>query len=245
MRVAVIIPTANEESALARSLTRLTRMTPAPDELIVVDGAARSSCARTCRAAGAHWIAARAARGGLLALGAAHARAEVLWFLPTDCEPAPQALRAIHDCVAAGAVGGYFRLRFAGARGPAERLLERCIAWRSRYGTVYGEHALFVTRAAYAETPGFSLQPLFEQVALVRALKHTHRFVALSLPITVAAVSRGGCLRHALLNRLLVLGFACGMQPARLARWPGTRARHVPGHGGGQPRSGDPRVHKG
>jgi len=42
-----------------------------------------------------------------------------------------------------------------------------------------------VTRAAYDASPGIGAQPLFEEVALVRALRRTRRFVAVALPMTV------------------------------------------------------------
>ncbi len=243
MRIAVIIPTAHEEVALQRSLARVAQLSPMPDEIIVVDGAARQSCALLCRAAGAEWVPAHSARGGQLALGAAHARAEVLWFLDPGCEPPCGAVEAIRACIDSGAVGGYFRLRFAGSQRLSVRLLEQCVAWRCRCGTVYGEHGLFVTRAAYAATPGFTLQPIFEQVALVRALKRTGRFVALPLPITVSAARVPAC--RPVARRLLALGFACGVAPATLARWAGTAGRTGSAERGRQARGGTHEANEG
>jgi hypothetical protein len=228
MRVAVIIPTLDDAESLAGLLSRLARLDPVPDELIVVGGGA--SCELVCRSAGAAWLAGQAARGGQLALGAARARADVLWFLRTDCEPHSSAVAALRGAVEAGAAGGHFRFRFAGPRSRIKRTLERCIALRSRVGTIYGDQGLFVTRSAYEDTPGFTLQPLFEEVALVRALKRTGRFVALSLPLTVSAQcwEYEGFVHRALAHRLLVLAFMCGVAPARLARWRGARAQPAP-----------------
>ena len=192
--------------------------------------AASAVCALACRAAGAFWVPARTGRAGLLALGAAHCRADVLWFLPADCEPHADALAAIRHSIDAGAIGGYFRFRFAGPRTLAKRLLEQCIAWRSRHGSARDDQGIFVTRAAYASSPGFTLQPVFAEIALVRALKRTGRFAALDLPITVSPRrwERDGYLRRTLANRALALFFAFGVAPATLARWDGTRARPAP-----------------
>jgi len=249
MRIAVIIPTSQDDAALQRSLASLAELDPCPDEVIVVDGAASASCQLACRAAGAVWLAGHPGRGGQLALGAARARADLLWFVHADCQPAPEAVRVIREAIAAGALGGYFRFQFSGTRGPAKRFLEHCIAWRCRHGTVYGEQGLFVTRAAYLATPGFSVQPLFEQVALVRALKRSGRFVALSVPVTVSPRrwESEGYWRRIMVNRLLALGFLCGMAPARLARWHGgvpTGALPRPGHDG-HSRSGGHQAGKG
>ncbi len=250
MRVAVIIPTLDDEAALQRLLARIARLDPAADEVVVVDGAAAEACELACRGAGARWIPAHPARGGQLALGAARAQADVLWFLRIDCEPHLAAIAAIRRSIAEGAVGGYFRFQFADGPTRLKRLLERCIAWRCRWGMVYGDQGLFVTRAAYGATPGFAVQPLFEEVAMVRALKRTGRFVAVALPIAVSsrAWERDGYLRRALVNRMLAFGFLCGISPARLARWRGGHARAIPagdGRSSGHSRSGGHEAHKG
>jgi rSAM/selenodomain-associated transferase 2 len=246
----VIIPTLDDDAALQRLLARVGHLDPAPDEVIVIDGAARESCETACRGAGARWLPAHPSRGGQLALGAARAPADVLWFLHADGEPHTAAIAAIRRAVAAGAVGGYFHFRFGGASTGAKRFLERCIAWRCRWGMVYGDQALFVTRAAYETTPGFTVQPLFEEVAMVRALKRTGRFVGLDLPIVVSPRrwERDGFFRRTLANRAQALAFLCGVSPARLARWYGGRLGAAPagprGSGDGS-RSGSHEAHKG
>ena len=119
--------------------------------------------------------------------------------------------------------GGHFRFRFAGRSSPFKRFIERCIAWRSRWGTVYGDQGIFVTRSAYAATPGFTIQPLFEEIALVRALKRTRSFVGLAVPLCVSPEpwERDGYLRRILTDRLAALGFLLGISSVRLARWRG------------------------
>jgi hypothetical protein len=226
MRIAVIIPTLDDDAALPRALARLARLDPAADEVLAVGGAASASCELTCRSAGARWIRTHPGRGGQLALGAARARADVFWFLYPDCEPPVGAIAAIRASVLQGAAGGHFRFQFGGPPSPFKHFLERCIAWRSRWGVVHGDQGIFVTRAAYGATAGFAVQPLFEEVALVRALRRAGRFVSLPLPLAVSPGrwEREGYLRRALVDRLLSLGFLCGVSAARLARW---QVRHL------------------
>jgi len=251
MRVAVIIPTLDDDAALQRLISRLGHLDPTPDEVLVVDGAASETCETLCRGAGALWLPAHPNRGGQLALGAARAPAEVLWFLHADCEPHTASIAAIRGSIEAGAAGGYFRFHFGGASKRTKRFLERCIAFRSRWGVVYGDQGLYVTRSAYESTPGFTVQPIFEEVALVRALKRTGHFEALHLPITVSPRrwERDGFFRRTLANRMLALAFLCGASPARLARWHRGRLRPAPaGFGtrsGPRTRSGGHEVHKG
>ncbi len=222
MRVAAIIPTL-EDASLPSLLVRLAELDPPPDEVLVVDGAQSELCELACRSAGAVWIAGHAGRGGQLALGAARAQAEVLWFLHPDCAPPGAAVAAIRAVIARGAAGGYFRFHFAGPPGTFKYFLERCVAWRSRFAGAHGDQGIFVTRAAYEATPGFTLQPLFEELALVRALRRTGSFVGLALPLLVSPRrwERDGYVRRVLTDRLLALGFRCGISAARLARWQG------------------------
>jgi rSAM/selenodomain-associated transferase 2 len=218
--VSVIVPSLRDDAALATLLSELYALEPAPLEVIVVDGAASDVTAELCRKHGAVWLASPPGRGPQLACGAAYASGEVLWFVHADAGIAPRSLEAIGAAVRAGAIGGYFRFRFGGVETRVKRFLERCIAWRCRHGVPYGDQALFATRAAYARAGGFAAQPLFEEVSLVKALRRIGPFVALDLPVTVSPRrwEHDGYLRRTLMNRLLALGHAVGISPARLVR---------------------------
>jgi rSAM/selenodomain-associated transferase 2 len=232
-RLVVVVPTLNDDAALTRLLPLLGRLALPPEEVIVVDGAASEATAAVCRDAGCTWMPSRAGRGLQLNAGIAAARAPgatVLWMVHADCEPHALSARAIREATDAGAAGGYFRFRFGGARSPLKRFLEACIAWRCRLSMVYGDQGIFVARAAYDASPGIGPQPLFEEVALVRALRRTRRFIAVPLPMTVSERrwQREGLLRRTLRNRTLALAFVLGIDPVTLERWyRASRARQV------------------
>jgi hypothetical protein len=137
------------------------------------------------------------------------------------CDAAPDSLAAITSALAAGAIGGAFRFRFEGVATPTARLLERAIAWRGRVGMVYGDQALFATRAAFERAGGFADEPLFEEVRLVRGLRAAGRFVVLDEAVGVAPRrwQADGWWRRTAYNRLLALGHALGISPRRLAGW--------------------------
>jgi rSAM/selenodomain-associated transferase 2 len=221
MRLAVIVPTLNDDAALAHLLPRLASLTAPPDEVIVVDGASSEKTAAICRQAGCIWMPGPPGRGLQLAAGAAAARADALWFVHADCQPHPEASSAIRHALENGAAGGYFRFRFGGGRSVIKCFLERWIAWRCRVAMVYGDQGIFVTRAAYAASPGYSAQPLFEEVPLVRALKRSGPFIPLELPMIVSSRrwERDGFVRRTLHNRALALGFFLGIDSTTLARW--------------------------
>lgn len=231
VRLVVIVPTRHDDEELRELLVCLGRLDAPPEHIIVVDGASSEVTADICRRNRVQWLPSAPGRGlqlsaGVIAaeqaLGEARSRPiDALWFLHTDCRPHRQAARAIREAVMLGATGGYFRFRFGGPPGAAKTLLERCIALRCRMGMVYGDQAIFVTRAAYEAGPGLDRQPLFEEVPLVRHLKRAGRFAALKLPVTVSPRrwERDGFLRRTLQNRSLAIGYVLGIPASRLARW--------------------------
>jgi rSAM/selenodomain-associated transferase 2 len=223
-RLVAVVPTLNDDAALRRLLALLRELVAAPEAVVVVDGASSAATAALCASGGCEWVPSRPGRGLQLAAGVAAARsagAQALWMVHADCEPHPLAAQAIRAALADGAAGGYFRFRFGGRGSALKRFLEICIAWRCRLSMVYGDQGIFVSRAAYDASPGITHQPLFEEVALVRALRGTGRFVALPLPITVSERrwQRDGLVRRTLRNRTLALGFVLGVDPQTLARW--------------------------
>src|SRR5256886_5622705 len=154
-RLAVLVPTLNDDAALARLLPLLGRLARAPEQVIVVDGAASEATAELCRGAGCTWMPSPPGRGLQLSAGIAAARAaraDVLWMVHADCEPHPLSAHAIREATAAGAAGGPFGVRFGGARRAPERLLAGWIAWRCRLSMWYGGQGTFLTRAASATT---------------------------------------------------------------------------------------------
>lgn len=228
-RLTVIVPTLRDDGSLAQLLPALGRLDAPPEEVIVADGSAGEDTAALCRRHGVCWLPSPAGRGLQLSAGVLAARAapvpggaaQVLWFLHADSRPHAGAASAIRAAVRQGGAGGYFRFRFGGPAGALKSLLERSIALRCRFGMVYGDQGIFATREAYAASPGFAAQPLFEEVPLVHYLKHTGRFVALDLPITVdpRRWERDGYLRRTLQNRVLALGHLVGVPPVRLSHW--------------------------
>ncbi|HEX5207913.1 MAG TPA: hypothetical protein VFW10_09015 [Steroidobacteraceae bacterium] len=236
--LSVIVPTWRDDEELLELLLCLKSLDAPPERTLVVDGASSEVTADICRRGNARWLPSAAGRGVQLSAGVlavqqilregqrnsgeiATQPVEAFWFLHTDCRPHRQAACAIRQAVVRGAAGGYFRFRFGGSHGPLKTVLERCIALRCRMGMVYGDQAIFVTRAAYEASPGLDRQPLFEEVPLVRHLKQSGRFAALKLPIIVSPRrwERDGFVRRTLQNRSLALGYTLGIPPSRLARW--------------------------
>lgn len=218
--VAAIIPVLGDADPLRDLLDTFRRMSDGPREVIVVDGAGDECCRVQCRERGARYLSSRPGRGHQLHCGALAAEADVVWFVHADAVPPPDAIALIRRQLARGATGGYFRFRFTGNRSWYKSLLATLINLRSRWGVPYGDQGLFATRAAYVRAGGFPDVPLFEEVPLVKALRRLGRFRPLGAAIGVSPRrwEQDGWMRRTLENRLLALGYALGVPPARLAQ---------------------------
>ena len=86
-------------------------------------------------------------------------------------------------------------------------------------GIPYGDQGIFVRRDAYLKCGGFTHQPLFEEVTLVRKLRARGRFRILAEPIGVSPRrwERDGWIRRSLANRRLALAYLCGQTAQQLA----------------------------
>lgn len=221
MRVSIIIPTWQDNQALSRLLDNLQQLSPAADEVIVVDGGADANCQTLCQQHNARWLTSEACRGLQLDHGARAASGDILWFLHADSVIHSNALRQIIASVEKGAIGGYFRFRFTGQRSFWLRCFERLTNWRTRIGTPYGDQGLFVTALSYSQQGGFVHQPLFEEVQLVKQLRGAGQFAMLqqALATSPRRWQRGGWWRRTLINRGLAVAYLLGVPANRLHQW--------------------------
>lgn len=218
--VSVIIPVVADNEALARLLNSLYKLENPPDEIVVVDGGASSSCRSLARRFSCVYVNARRGRGHQLHAGALRASSDILWFLHADASPPDNALALIRAQHTAGSAGGYFNFRFTGTGTWYKSALACLINLRARFGTPYGDQGLFAARSAYDAAGGFADVPLFEEVPLVRALRRQGSFACMPAGIGVSPRrwERDGWIRRTLANRLLALGYTLGIPPYRLAR---------------------------
>jgi rSAM/selenodomain-associated transferase 2 len=216
MRAAIVVPTLDEEEALARHLPAALL---AADEVVVSDGGSRDGTVELARRLGARVVEGPACRGGQLNRGAAACSADLLLFLHADTSLPPGGVDLARAAVAAGAVGGGFRVRFDVDR-PAQRLGARLINLRTRLTRVpLGDQAQFATAAAFRALGGYRDWPILEDLDFARRLKRHGRVALVERPVTTAArrfVERGVVATVA--TNWLIWGlFFAGVSPRRLA----------------------------
>jgi rSAM/selenodomain-associated transferase 2 len=218
MRLAIVMPTLNEAETLRRHLPAALA---AADEVVVSDGGSTDETPEVARALGARLVSGPPGRGGQLSRGAeAAAEADILLFLHADTSLPPEGARWVREAVAAGAVGGAFRLRFDVDR-PMLRLGARLINGRTRLtGLPLGDQAQFVRRDVFLTMQGYRDWPILEDLDLALRLKREGRTVLIDPPVTTAArrFVEQGIVRTVATNWLIWLLFLAGVSPHRLAR---------------------------
>lgn len=219
-KVSVIIPVLNEAALIDATLRHIP---PTEDiEVIVVDGGSRDHTADIAAASGVRVIHTAAGRARQMNAGAATARAEILLFLHADTRLPADFARLVDETLSRpGVIAGAFRLRIDSLR-RSLRLIETLANFRSRHlEAPYGDQALFLRADRFRTAGGFSDLPIMEDFEFVRRLRRWGRIAI----IRAAAVTSGrrwerlGILRTTLINQTIILAYALGVSPERLARW--------------------------
>ncbi|MEM7483423.1 MAG: TIGR04283 family arsenosugar biosynthesis glycosyltransferase [Acidobacteriota bacterium] len=217
MRLAIVIPTLNEDSSLAETLQNALAIA---DEVVVSDGGSRDGTVALAEGLGARVVSGEPGRGGQLNRGAADTAAEALLFLHADTRLPEDAGQAIRKALSNGAAGGAFFLAFDTDR-PMQRLGERLINLRTRLTrTPLGDQAQFVHRHTFEALGGFRDWPILEDLDFARRLKRHGRLALLPGPAVTAArrYTGGGTVRTVVRNWLIWILFFCGVSPHKLAR---------------------------
>jgi len=220
MRLAIVVPTLNEEDTLRRYLPAALAVA---DEVIVSDGGSADATVEVARSLGARVVTGPPGRGVQLNRGAAAAiegRADVLLFLHADTTLPPGGAEAVRGAAARGAPGGAFFLRFDADR-PLQRLGSWLVNQRTRRLRVpLGDQAQWATRETFERLGGFPDWPLLEDVDFMGRLRRLPGFTIIEEPVVTGArrFLELGTVRTVAINWLIWLLFFSGVSPHRLAR---------------------------
>jgi len=218
--IAIVIPVLNDAQALCDLLRTIRDWPEEPREIVVATGSDDTDIVQLCREHRCRLLLSQPCRGKQLDDGARAASADTLWFVHADALPSRTSLTDIDAARASGAEAGFFRFEFIGSRSWHKTVIESLVALRTRCGGMpYGDQGLWVSREAYIDCAGFSHEPLFEEVRLMKRLRARGHVQSLHTEIGVAPRrwERDGWWYRSIMNRLLALGHALGIPPARLA----------------------------
>ncbi len=225
MTIAVIIPTLNESSTIARTLTRTVAL--GFDEIVVSDGGSTDTTlpmvqACCARVPAVRLVTAPTGRARQLNEGVKACRSEIVLFLHADTELPPHAKTVIESTLQnPHYVGGRFDVRF-----DRPSRWGTIISWfmnrRSRLsGIATGDQAIFVRRQIFEQMGGFPDIPLMEDIEFSRRLKRQGPTAALTDCVTTSfrRWEQNGPLRTILLMWTLRFLYWLGVRPARLNQW--------------------------
>jgi rSAM/selenodomain-associated transferase 2 len=219
--LSIVMPVLEEAPLIVDALQVLNPFRQRGVEVVVVDGGSRDDTIALARPHADCVISAPRGRAAQMNAGAAVAGGDVLLFLHADTRlPDGADTIVLNGLESSGRVWGRFDVRISG-RSPVLAVVAAAMNWRSRLtGIATGDHAMFVTRAAFQAVGSFSDIPLMEDVALSRALKR----VSAPLCLRARAMTSGrrweqhGIWRTILLMWRLRLAYFLGGEPAILAR---------------------------
>jgi glycosyltransferase involved in cell wall biosynthesis len=251
VKLSVIIPVLNERGSLPATIAALRACGGIAEgvtlEIIVADGASTDGTVqwlqaqpdivlvRSIRGKGPQMNVGAAAafdvpdasdvsESSASAMAAASGTSNhVLLFLHADCIISQPPIDALHAALADPQLaGGAFYVRFAEARPRSLRLVAWGINVRARFrNSATGDQGIFVRKSVFDSIGGAPEWPLFEDVELVRRIKHAGKFTVLKTPITVSGrrYIEHGVFRTALLIYSLRLAYWLGVPPQRLKNW--------------------------
>jgi rSAM/selenodomain-associated transferase 2 len=222
MTISVIIPTLNEETALAQTLAHASAL--GLGEIIVVDGGSTDHTVRIAEAfcadaPDARVLTAPRGRARQLNEGAKASRGEILLFLHADTRLPQNAARIIQATMADPRMaGGRFDVRFD-PPSTWGAVISVFMNWRSRLsGIATGDQAIFVRRQIFERLGGFADIPLMEDIEFSSRLKRAGATAALRDTVITSfrRWEQQGPLQTVLLMWVLRFLYWIGVSPHRL-----------------------------
>jgi rSAM/selenodomain-associated transferase 2 len=215
MKLSVVVPMLDERPQLPDLLAHLLTLKRQGAEVLLVDGGSQDGSAAFAQALGFTVLESMRGRARQMNAGAQATTGDLILFLHADTRLPAQAMTAVREALARGAVWGRFDVVIEG-RSPWLRLVAFMMNLRSRWSCIAtGDQAIFVTRAAFEAVGGFPDQPLMEDIELSKRLKRLAKPACLPGP----AITSGRRWESRGVWRTIALMWAL-----RWAYWRGTRA---------------------
>jgi rSAM/selenodomain-associated transferase 2 len=217
--ISVVVPVSGEDSPSPEVLGPL-REAGATELLVAGDAGTSPGVLAAWKAVGADLRVSSLPRGARLNEAARASRGDVLLFLHADTRLPEAWAEAVRKAVAAGSIGGAFRLAFSGGSSGM-----RFVAAMARLRTAitrvpYGDQAPFVTRDAFERLGGFSPWPLLEDVDFGRRLKREGPIALLAAEVATSPrrYEALGIPRAVVRNWSILMRWRLGASPIHLAR---------------------------
>lgn len=215
--ISVIIPALNE----AANIDSLAGMLGGSvGEIILVDGGSSDDTVRKAGASGFRVIEEAAGRAAQMNAGSKKARGAILLFLHADSRLPLHFAELIARTLADKRIAlSSFSLGVVSEK----RVLKGIVALanvRSRlFSLPYGDQSFALRKELFMTLGGFPDLPIMEDYELARKAARLGEVVTLPQVLVTSERRwrRLGTLQTTLINQLVVIGFKCGVSPAKLA----------------------------
>ncbi len=220
-RLSIIVPVLNEAAGIEPLLASFAALRERGAEVVVVDGGSQDASVAFAHHGADQVLSAPRGRGAQMNAGAAAARGDVLLFLHADTRLPSDADRLVCEGLErSGRAWGRFDITVEG-RSAMLPFVALFMNVRSRLtGIVTGDHAVFVTRAAFVRAGGFPDIPLMEDIEMSRRLKRVSPPLCLNKKVVTSGRrwDERGAWRTILFMWRLRLAHFLGTAPEVLAR---------------------------
>ncbi len=229
MKISVIIPVLNEESAISEKLPAMQWVRESGHELIVVDGGSIDDSFRVAQKYTDLVIASSQGRAAQMNAGASIASGDVLLFLHIDTLLPTDGINSILTSLdrdgykgddKVNEAWGRFDVRLSGKHFMF-RIIESMMNRRSRMtGIATGDQAIFITRGLFKQIGGYREIPLMEDIEISHRLKKKSRPVCIQNRVITSSRrwESFGIYRTVILMWRLRLSYWLGADPLRLAK---------------------------
>ena len=215
--IAVVIPTLNEKDFISKTIDSLLQHDIT--EIVISDGGSTDGTQDAVSAYDdVRLVESLPGRGRQINTGVATVKSPIVVILHADTQLPAAAVSQIKSALRDVSLScGCFALRFDDFAAPL-----RFYTWLSRYDsywTTFGDQAFFFRRADFISLGGAPEWPLFEDVELRRRFKTIGRFGKLQSSVVTSArrFKAKGPIRTQLFNAVMLVGYAMGIPPERLA----------------------------
>jgi rSAM/selenodomain-associated transferase 2 len=223
VKVSVIIPVLNEESAMREKLPTMQWVRETGHELIVVDGGSIDDSFGVAQKYADTAITSSRGRAAQMNAGASIASGEVLLFLHVDTVlPADGIKDILASCSndKGKRTWGRFDVRLSGSHFMF-RVIETLMNFRSRIsGIATGDQAIFINKDLFERVGGYKEIPLMEDVEISRRLKKNSRPVCIKDRVITSSRrwETSGICRTVFLMWRLRLSYWLGADPLQLEK---------------------------